>query len=83
MSQKNQSLEILSNIKGAQEYTEIWDLFKILDDFDITTTSQSTNNTTETSQLLREDNIRHSLEKNKHIILDNSSGINEDNQFIL
>ncbi len=85
MSNNNQSLEILSNIKGAQEYVEIRDLFKILDNFSVNTEDKNiqTNHTIPSSSLLREDKVQNTSEINKQIILENSSWINEDNLFIL
>lgn len=75
MSNNNQSLEILSNIKGAQEYVEIRDLFKILDNFSVNTEDKNiqTNHTIPSSSLLREDKIQNTSEINKQIILENSS----------
>jgi Asp-tRNA(Asn)/Glu-tRNA(Gln) amidotransferase C subunit len=75
MSNNNQSLEILSNIKGAQEYVEIRDLFKILDNFSVNTqdTNIQTNHNIPSSSLLREDKVQNTSKFNKQIILENSS----------
>jgi len=85
MSHNNQSLETLSNIKGAQEYVEIRDLFKILDNFSVNTEDKNiqANHNMPSSSLLREDKVKNTSEVNKQIILENSSWINEDNLFIL
>lgn len=78
----NKSLEELSNIAGAKEYPEVWNLFSVLDSYEVPSLGENTV-VLQSRKILREDVVKNANENVKKIILENAPLLGEDNQIIL
>ena len=82
-SVNRERLESLSNIADAKPYDEVWELFAVLDNFDMKNIWIGREMQLQPWSLLREDEVSSASENSKRIILENTPQLSDDNQVVL
>lgn len=84
MEHGDKRLETLSNIAGAKPHPDVWELFAVLDSYQLPESKHAHHAAQlQPASLLRDDDISPASEKVKEIIMSNAPQLSDDNQVIL